>query len=640
LHIFPLKDGGMVYGSADPAFGIITHADKVRTVLTPSIADYRGNFKGFLLSPDGKTFQFSYEINGKSPAAFSISSRLLDSELRTKYSELRSPVPDTSGLAITDWRNTETPRLKGQVIKLSPYEKSRSLAIAPGDKTFLLGSDWYLRLFDREGKQQWQVPAPGTAWAINISGNGKLAVAAFGDGTIRWYRMKDGKELLAFFPHKDKKRWVLWTPKGYYDCSANGEELIGWHVNNGKDQAADFFPVSKFRSIYYRPDVVARVLETLNEEEALNLANQEAGRKKQEVPIQKMLPPVVNILSPPDGASVSSTNITLRFSLRTPSGEPVTKTKVLFDGRPITQRRPESAITPDKDIQEIQVTIPERDCQVSILAENKYSTSEPATVRLVYKGAEKEAFVIKPRLYILAIGVSKYQDQSIRLGLPAKDAWDFAQAMEKQKGGLYREVVVKLLTDQKATRDEVLDGLDWIQKETTSNDVAMVFLAGHGVNDPIGTYYFLPVNTDIDKLKRTGVVFLDIINTFKAIAGKALLFLDTCHAGNIMGTRRGGPDINALVNELSSAENGAVVFAASTGRQYSMEDPAWGNGAFTKALVEGINGRADYRGTGKITVNMLDLYISERVKELTKGRQTPTTAKPQTIPDFPVAIKR
>ena len=83
-----------------------------------------------------------------------------------------------------------------------------------------------------------------------------------------------------------------------------------------------------------------------------------------------------------------------------------------------------------------------------------------------------------------------------------------------------------------------------------------------------------------------------------------------------------------------------MVFASSTGRQYSLEDKAWGNGAFTKALVEGIGGRADYHGKGKITINMLDLYLSERVKELTGGKQTPTTTKPQTIPDFPIAVKR
>jgi hypothetical protein len=34
---------------------------------------------------------------------------------------------------------------------------------------------------------------------------------------------------------------------------------------------------------------------------------------------------------------------------------------------------------------------------------------------------------------------------------------------------------------------------------------------------------------------------------------------------------------------------------------------------------------------------MLDLYISERVKELTKGEQTLSTVKPPSVPDFPLA---
>ena len=107
-----------------------------------------------------------------------------------------------------------------------------------------------------------------------------------------------------------------------------------------------------------------------------------------------------------------------------------------------------------------------------------------------------------------------------------------------------------------------------------------------------------------------------------------------------MGKRRGRTDITGGVNELTSVESGVVVFASSTGNQYSVEDPAWKNGAFTRAVVEGITGKADYTGQGKITINLLDLYISERVKELTKGQQTPTTPKPQTIPDFPMAMSR
>jgi uncharacterized caspase-like protein len=151
-------------------------------------------------------------------------------------------------------------------------------------------------------------------------------------------------------------------------------------------------------------------------------------------------------------------------------------------------------------------------------------------------------------------------------------------------------------------------------------------------------YYFLPVNAKLEQLRRTGLAFSDIKNAIASLPGKTLLFADTCHAGNVFGKRRGAVDINAVVNELTSAENGVVVFASSTGKQDSLEDAAWENGAFTKALVEGFSGKAAYYKNRTITVNMLDLYVSERVKELTKGQQTPTTTKPYTIHDFPIAI--
>jgi hypothetical protein len=517
---------------------------------------------------------------------------------------------------------------------------SRSLAIAPGGKTFLLGTEWFLRLYDREGREKWRISTRVMSLCTNVSGNGKIALAALGDGTIRWYHLEDGKELLALFPHKDKKRWVLWTPSGYFDASPGAEDLIGWHVNNGQDQAADFFPASKFRSTYYRPDVIAKVLETLDEKEGIRLANEESGRK-QEASIQQMLPPVVNILSPPDGAEVSTTEVAVRFSIRTPSGEPVTGVKALVGGRPVSTQRAIQIVPKEEEIREIKVPIPEGESQISIVAENIFSASEPATVRVKWRGkVQKEEFVIKPKLYVLAVGISKYEDKNLTLDFAAKDASDFAEAIQKQKGELYRDVAIKLLANEKATKDEILDGLDWIQKETTSKDVAIVFLAGHGVNDPGGLYYFLPVNVNTEKLKRTGTPFSDIKNTIASLTGKTIVFLDTCHSGNIMGKRRGALDTTGIVNELTSAESGAVVFASSTGNQYSVEDPAWKNGAFTKALLEGISGKADYSGKGKITINMLDLYISERVKELTKGQQTPTTTKPQTIPDFPIAVSK
>jgi hypothetical protein len=132
----------------------------------------------------------------------------------------------------------------------------------PDGQRFLLETRWSLRLFDRRGAEQWQVAIPSAAWSVNIASSEQVAVTAFADGTIRWYRRRDGQELLVFFPHNDRKRWVLWTPSGYYDAAPGAEDLIGWHVNRGRDQEADFFPVGQFRTAFYRPDVVARVFGT------------------------------------------------------------------------------------------------------------------------------------------------------------------------------------------------------------------------------------------------------------------------------------------------------------------------------------------------------------------------------------------
>ena len=330
----------------------------------------------------------------------------------------------------------------------------------------------------------------------------------------------------------------------------------------------------------------------------------------------------------------------MRFLVRNPPGETVTATKTFVDGRPVSQRT--ISVPKGEGPLEVNVVLPERDCEVSIIAENRHGASEPATVRLLWAGERaKDQFVSKPKLYVLAIGISSYKHEDLKLAFGAKDARDFAGAVLAQQGGLYGDIIIKRLTDDDASRDEILDGLDWIRRETASKDVAMVFLAGHGVNDSDGTYYFLPVNAESQQLLRgASVPFSAIKTTVESLAGKTILFVNTCHAGNVMGKRRSVTDINAFVNELASAENGAVVFSASTGRQYSLEDPVWANGAFTKALLEGLNGQADYTGTGRITVNMLDLYISERVKKPTNRKQPPTTAKPNTVPDFPIALKR
>lgn len=243
-----------------------------------------------------------------------------------------------------------------------------------------------------------------------------------------------------------------------------------------------------------------------------------------------------------------------------------------------------------------------------------------------------------PRLHVLAIGVSEYQRAEYRLGLAAKDATDFGNAMRLQAGRQYRDVQVRSLTNQQATRMAVIANLKWLSDNVGSGDIGMLFIAGHGVNGPDGQYYFLPHDGNHEQLEKTGLPQSAIRDTLGRMRGKAVLFVDTCFGGNAAGNfRTASRELAPLANDLAAAENGVIVFASSSGRQLSEENDAWGNGAFTRALVAGLSGRADLMRTGRITFKGLDFYVSEEVSKLTDGRQTPVTLSPDGVPDFAIA---
>ena len=635
MDIKTFGDGSIIMAGYQPDMARFTSTGERIFYKKGEVSDFKNyQFKYLTVSRDAG--KISFKPLGSEALTFSIADR----ELTTASKEF-DPFQDSRGnLKVTDWEDSYTPKINGrQVDFLDQYEICRSVDIGEDD-TIVAGTEWSVYALDKKGNQKWRADVSGVTWAVNIAQNNKIAVAAHHGGEIRWYRMSDGAVLLSLFVHPDGKRWILSTPDGYYDASPGADTLMGWHVNNGRDRAASFYPMSKFRSAFYRPDVVANVIKYHDTKMALQMADKDQGNSHAALSVRQMLPPTVTILFPEDNAVVSSDTVRVRYRVTAPSGEKITSVKVLMDGRPLeNQQGIQRGIERTKTgkTAEITVPVPPRDVTLSIVAENRFSASEPATVRLKWKGPEK--FIIQPKLYVLAMGSSRYEDTSLYLAYPAKDARDIAAVLKKQRGGIYRDVAVKLLADP--SRDDVMDGLEWIERQTTDLDVAAVFLAGHGVNDRNGKYYYLPVDANPDSLKRTAVSYAALKDTITGLPGKVLFFLDTCHSGNVMGGRRGSRgDLNQIANDLSSAENGIVVFTSSSGTQYSLEDDAWGNGAFTKALVEGLSGKADYHKDNKISISELTLYVAERVKELTRGRQTPTTSKPDTIADFPVVLKQ
>jgi Caspase domain/WD domain, G-beta repeat len=661
--IFNLQPCGsaIAVAAADPAFGLVDGSGQINPWKTGVSPDLRGKLgDAFTIAANAKQVRYGLGDEAEDPVLFDLGEATVASAPK--------PVPGLhppliEGLPVTDWQNNYQPKLAGKVIPIERYEQSRSLAIRADRKGFVISSDFWVRAFDADGKLLWGQPGPAAAWGVNISDDGRIVIAAYRDGTIRWQRWSDGAELLALFVNRKTKTWVAWTPSGYYMASPGGEDLIGWHLNRGWSQAADFFPASKFRDKYSRADIVERVLDTLDEGEAIkqaDLARPQQRAATAQAPIIENLPPVLSILSPADDAHVDTANLTVDYLIRSPSGTPIDSVEAVINGAPAGNRASGDDSAVKKCIKDthglgritgalqgcrgsLTLALPPGVTEIGVFARTGGKSSDIAEVRVTRAGPPTLAeTVTKPKLYALIAGISNYADPAYKLEFASKDAHDFAGSLANQNGALYAEVNIKLLADKDATAAAIKDGLDWLTHQVTEHDVGIVYLAGHGIVDERNRFYFLAADSDSQRLRATAVAKDDISDALDGLAGKALLFLDACHSGSMVSAgRRSTFDNNDVVNEFLHSERGVVVFAASTGRQVSVEDPAWGNGAFTKALVEGLGAPgvpalAKIAGDDTITPALLDAYIARRVKTLTGGKQSPVMNS--TAPDFPLAL--
>jgi len=353
----------------------------------------------------------------------------------------------------------------------------------------------------------------------------------------------------------------------------------------------------------------------------------------------------LRILQPVDGQIMTSAVVRIRVAIRGAVAPSAVRFRVFVDGELSAERgvaivagEATARVEAGEEAREFDLDMPPRDCALRVVAESRTGQQTESKIRLRWGG---EQFFALPNLYVLAIGVSRYQRPDLRLEYAAKDASDVAAAFARQKGQLFGQVKTSVLLDSEASFLNVQQRLEWLRRQATRRDVAVLFLAGHGINEPsTGEYYFLTYDADPENVNTTMISQRTLQDTLRHTAGKVLLLLDSCHSGNVFPEwrTRGASDPQQWARELSGTESGVTVFAASTGRQASKESAAWNNGAFSKALVEGLRGRAAFYSGRPVTVNMLEVYVSERVKQLTHGSQTPTVAKPANIPDFPIAM--
>ncbi len=688
FDLVPLDGGNVAWASHDGTWGVAS-AERPSLAVTSGIADLKGP-ETLQVSRDGRVVAWNYSW-GRDPASFDFSRKVVDIGAKDAG---RLEAPEASRSAT--WQNVLKPRINGRDVALDPAEVSRALDHFPGGGDAALGTSHRLLRIGARGAVQWEVRTAGEVRSVNVTGDGRMIVTGMSDGTLRWWRAADGAALVALLPARDG-RWVAWTPEGYFDAGAAADRLVGWTVNRRDGLGADHFSLNRFRERYNRPDLIDRVMQTATPVASLDISPT-SSRTASALPYpgspsaagtpptaaapahaslaSLQFPPVIGAV---DLQSLKARPDQLRIPVAVRADGDV-QLEVRVDGRPVPEASQTIAAAGSPGAQTATATLPAQPpgSLVQVIAKDGNGVSEPLGFRVQGPEAKADAGSLKPlvaveqpavngaavaalpappsqapapttptsrrpdisqpRLYVLSIGISNYKRPEYKLGLAAKDASDFATAMKAQAGKLYRDVQTRTLVDSQASRLAIIANLKWLSDTVGPGDIGMLFLAGHGINAQTGQYYFVPYEGSHEQLEQTGLPEAAIRDTLGRMRGKALFFVDTCFGGNVVGNfATASRELARMANDLAAAENGVVVFASSSGKQLSEENDAWGNGAFTKAVLAGLSGEADLTRTGRITFKGLDFYVSEEVRKLTEGRQTPVTISPIGVPDFAIA---
>jgi WD40 repeat protein len=651
FSLAPLADGRVAFGGAGPTWGVVNKQGTLQNFHAPVLADFRGNM--IRLSPDGSKVRFAYEKGGKSPTVFDLSNRVY---LPQDTDGLILPVFSTARVNIDDdWITVKdtTPMLNGKRLEVGTDEITRSLTVLPGDAGVILGTLWNLRAFDPSGRLLWKHSSPGDVWSVNASQDGRYVVAAYGDGTIRWHRASDGVEQLALYPHPDKKRWIMWTPEGYYDASPGGEELIGWHLNQGKDKEARFIPSSQLYDVFFRPDIVQAKFRGDDISGLITITAAQA---------LKYPPPVLSFTKVPSTTKQNTEKVCYKAVA---TGGGIGEVRLFQNGKLIksdgfyrenvakvdaniklasvdsaavsralkltkTAQKSEPPMVSNskgevfEECQEIE-TIP-GDNEIGVAAFNATNTVQSKLETVSFTANRKAE---APHLYVLGIGINKYTAAENNLSYAVKDATDFRTMIQNKAKGLFnaQNIHIEGLSDAKATKVGIQQAIAAISAKVKPWDSFILFVASHGYLQD-NQYYIVTADFDgaIDTTKM--ISSNEIVGMSKNIKSLSqLLIFDTCHAGGVDNIIGGLYDARMSV----MAKKMGLHIYASAGSTQTALDGYQGNGLFTHALLDSMRAANATDSNHDKEVSVAELGESAKQETMTISKKLGFPQSPNII---------
>jgi len=621
MDIKPMPDNSLIFCGSLPDFGRMKADGTIVFYKAAETNNYRSRDTN-LLKINSEGNEISFKPYEKPALYFSVKNKQL-TQSPTGFANLKSFTDHLGDITVKDWEDSYAPKLNGKTMNfLEQYERSRSVDISADATSIVFGAGWSIYCLNARGEQKWEVPTQATAWAVNIAGDNRSVVAAMGDGTIRWYRMSDGALLLTLFAHPDNKRWILYTANGYFISSEGGDELIGWHINNGADKAADFYPVKNYFTQFYRPDIVSEVLESCETDLELLKRN---GEQRTDI---SQPPPLVKIISPANNDTISNSQLTVSVNV-TDQGGGIDEVLLYLNGKLVESISGVSPVEEKnlKTTKRFNITLTDGENRIKATASNNSRTEAIDEITVTYQGVKATA-----NLYLLIIGVNDYKNPMYRLNCAVADATSFKIAMESGAKDIFGKVETIYMQDATVTRSSVLEKFKELKSKVRQEDVFIFYYSGHGVmsvdNSP--QFYIVPfdvvqlVNTNAE-MQKTAISASELKEfSIDLNAQKQLFIFDACQAGGMleMLASRGTTQKRGAIEERAIAQlarSTGTYWLASSGREQSAtEFTDLGHGLFTYTILQGLKGEADANNDKKITAEELSVYVKNKLPEFSQ----------------------
>lgn len=460
----------------------------------------------------------------------------------------------------------------------------------------------------------------------------------------------------------DDYEWVCWSPSGYFSCSSvgsnhSGSKYFGWHINRGNEKLADYYSADQFFEILYRPVEMGKsVPEGKRVEDLLR----ESGERifdlsKLHRPSAAFFEPYALNDStaevyPVDGILMTKEN-NIQLNVELFDGGAGFKEVNVFQNGKLTIR--DTVLVSRGEGKKItrtyrvDLTSAENEFKVKVINYSKVE-SRADVLNIRYTGVIRAT----SSLYVLSVGINKYQNSIYNLNYAKSDATSFTDKITNGNSRIFKSIYKTEIYDTDATRQNILKGFESIIARAKPEDVFVFYYAGHGtLNEENGEHFYLvPTNVtqlygDAAQLNSKAISGEELKNFFTLLkAQKQLMIMDACHSGAAVTavasvkTRSAPSDEKAIATLARSS--GIAILASSGTKQFASEFEQLAHGTFTYALLEALDGKADRGGDGLITVNEIKLFIDQRVPELTQqfGGKAQYPKGLQSGDDFPIFV--